>query len=1244
MKRFRNKSTSIGRRLFSLILTAVMLTVTVFASGTDISYAADTTITSMAYYSAGDGPVISASGTENASFGFVMPIFNGGAASWEDVSSDLMVYVNVNNVWTDIDEVSSFVYNSNWGHWYDSGFTGYWFVLSETTKVRLASKANPDVTLDYTLQFNQLDAVTITSMTATQGPVLTAGVTGGSGFTYPTFNGNASIVYSQVAKDLAIYIWSDDSQSWVNLDNNASSGWVYDTNWGQFTDGGGGYWFTVTETTRVRLASKANPDVYLDYTINYTVPVRNSYTLSAATETTFTANESGAIGIPLPKIDGGFPVKSELDAFVYEILINGEWVALSDTSKSGFSYKGNGYVTSSPSNQWGYWVDGIYGLWFQPIQEDMQIRIGYPVDGVAGNAINDNYVYFTFIGNPDAPRPDPVDYENINLGTADNSSIDGWNLIWNDEFNGNSLDTTKWSYQIGNGLTASGNSGWGNNELEYYTDSTENVYVSDGKLSITALKKTVTDANEGTFDVTSGRIRTVSNNSTNFSFKYGRVDFCAKLPDGAGIWPALWMLPSDTSIYGVWAASGEIDVMEARGRVTDSVCGTIHYGGTWPANKYAGEDFVFPDGQTFDSDYHVYSLVWEQDKLKWYVDGVCYYALSNDSWYSAADPSNPYAPFDQEFYILMNVAAGGWFDGGIVPDSSAYPATMQVEYVRVYQAEGDTLATYTDNSSGKDPSSGGTTPSTTQAAETTTQAAETTTQAAETTTQAAETTTQAAETTTEASVPSGNAYGILSSSSSEVTFYVNNAGFADLHYTVNDGGQINVGMNNTSGTSNYTYTVSGLSAGDTIKYFFTYQPLNEGALDTQWYTYTVPSSGTVTSTEAAEATTEAAVQTTSAVETTTESSGSGINPGSSYGMTAKGSEANFYVNNADFAIIHYMINDGEQINIGMNNTSGTSNYTYTISGLNAGDVVKYQFTYKPVDEGALDTAWFTYTVPSEEETQPSTEEETQPSTENKNNASVTFMNGSEVYSSASVEKGSTVNLPEAPAKDGSLFIGWFTDNIGTVTSVNDTILAQAFDTDTAVSQNTTLYAGWLSIPDVTIDSNDANASSNTSGFYLLGAQYRPKTDTVSAGLRFAARISSSLVKEVEALNTANANLQPSSNEDTGIGYGMVVTTANRLSGTNPLVKDVNAQYVTSGMKVCPAVKTYGSYDGYSIFTAVVTGIPESSYATNIAARMYITYVDANGIEQTYYYTETESDHNIGGAYYTNYSSVISASN
>ncbi len=688
------------KRVLSLVL-AFVVTVTMTVGSQTRDAEAATTITSMAYYSANDGPVISHSGVSEASYGFVMPIFNGGAATWTDVVDDLKVNVKVNGVWTDIDSVGTFIYNSNWGHWSDGGFNGYWFTVSETTEIQLYSVANPGVTLEYTLEFIKLDTTTITSMayySANDGPTLKPGPVGSVGFCYPIFNGNSAITYEQVADDLKVYVKTANDSDWVDIDNNAASGWIYDSNFGQFWDGPGGYWFTVSQTTEVRLQSVSS-GIYLDYTIVYEKPTRNSYTITASGATTLTADESGALGLSLPYIDGGFPYQDELDLFVYEILIDGAWVELANAAASGFSYQGNGYNKMSAWNQWGYWADYCYGLWFQPIQEDMQVRVGYPLNGVKGGDIGNNYVVYNFIGNPDAPRPDPAEFVDIELGTVGNTSLDGWNLIWNDEFDGNALDMSKWSYQTGYYLNSDpGTWGWGNSELEYYTDSTENTFVSDGKVHFRALDDPKTfpeiDPNR-VAPYSSGKIIT----QNKFSFKYGRIDFCAKLPTGNGIWPALWMMPED-SVYGGWAASGEIDVMEARGRIPNSVCGTIHFGSGWPDNKHLGGDYIFPDGSTFDDGYHVYSCIWEANKIKWYVDGHCFSVINNDQWYSSTAPNNPLAPFDQEFYIIMNLAVGGMFDGGITPNAGDIPAQMDVEYVRVYQAEGDTSGSYSDNTSG----------------------------------------------------------------------------------------------------------------------------------------------------------------------------------------------------------------------------------------------------------------------------------------------------------------------------------------------------------------------------------------------------------------------------------------------------------------------------------------------------------------------------------------------------------------
>lgn len=535
MKRLYNTESGFKQKVFSLFL-AVVLLAGVGLLPTSKVQAAGTTVTSMSYFSAADGPVISKSGVGQASYGFVMPTFNGGSATWNDVSDDVGVKVKVAGNWVDIDNAGGYTYNQNWGHWSDGGLNGYWFTLSATTEIQLFSKAN-GVTLDYTLVFQNINKTTITAMAPTQGPQITAGFTGSAGFTYPTFNNDPAVTYEAVAEDLKVYVKPVSSSTWIDIDNNAASGWIYDNNFGQFTEGGGGYWFTVTESINVKLESKTST-ANVVYTLTFNKPVRNSYVLTPYEGTTFTADAKGVIGVPLPKIDGGAPIGTELGNYVYQININGQWVAMSDSSQSGFVYAGNGYNNMSDANQWGYWADYIYGLWFQPVQEDVQIRIGYPLNGQAGGSVGNNYVNYTFIGNPDAPRPDVSDHDDIAIGTANDPAIEGMNLIWQDEFNGTALDTSKWSYEQGYYITDDPNSwGWGNAELQHYTDSTQNVFVQDGKLNIRALNDSKSFPQDPSryAQYSSGKINT----KDHLSFQYGRVDIRAKSATGNGVWPAL---------------------------------------------------------------------------------------------------------------------------------------------------------------------------------------------------------------------------------------------------------------------------------------------------------------------------------------------------------------------------------------------------------------------------------------------------------------------------------------------------------------------------------------------------------------------------------------------------------------------------------------------------------------------------------------------------------------------------------
>ena len=256
--------------------------------------------------------------------------------------------------------------------------------------------------------------------------------------------------------------------------------------------------------------------------------------------------------------------------------------------------------------------------------------------------------------------------------TADQAAPPGWKLTWSDEFNGTSIDHSKWAFETGNG-----ENGWGNNELEYYTDRPENAYVADGALHIRAVKESFNG-----FDYTSAKLLSRGL----FSQKYGRFEFRAKLPTGAGLWPALWMMPQG-DVYGSWPTSGEIDITEARGQQPDRVLGTIHYGNRWPRNQHSGETYILPHGQNI-ADFHVYTLEWEPGVIRWYVDDHLY--ETQRRWFSAKEDGgrNPWpAPFDQPFFIIMNVAVGGNFLSG-PDDTTKFPQEMVVDYVRAYEKVG----------------------------------------------------------------------------------------------------------------------------------------------------------------------------------------------------------------------------------------------------------------------------------------------------------------------------------------------------------------------------------------------------------------------------------------------------------------------------------------------------------------------------------------------------------------------------
>ncbi len=234
-----------------------------------------------------------------------------------------------------------------------------------------------------------------------------------------------------------------------------------------------------------------------------------------------------------------------------------------------------------------------------------------------------------------------------------------WNLVWEEEFTGTSLNANNWSYE-------SGNWGWGNNELQYYREGTNNVSVSGGTLKITAKEESYMGS-----DYTSARIRTINKSD----WTHGKMEARIKLPEGQGIWPACWMLPTD-NVFGGWPNSGEIDIMEYLGHQTNVAHGTVHYslGGT---HTFVGDSYVLPSGNYNDA-FHTFTIEWESGAIRWYVDGFLYHSVTE-----ASLGINPWV-FDEKFHFILNLAVGGNWPGN--PDASTvFPQTMEVDYVRVYQ-------------------------------------------------------------------------------------------------------------------------------------------------------------------------------------------------------------------------------------------------------------------------------------------------------------------------------------------------------------------------------------------------------------------------------------------------------------------------------------------------------------------------------------------------------------------------------
>lgn len=247
--------------------------------------------------------------------------------------------------------------------------------------------------------------------------------------------------------------------------------------------------------------------------------------------------------------------------------------------------------------------------------------------------------------------------------------LDGYNLFWNDEFDGDALDENAWNFEPHE-------PGWTNSELQEYTRSDENVFTRDGKLVIKAIKT----EKDGHDYYTSGKVTTQNKKD----FMYGKVVVSAKVPEGQGLWPAIWMMPTNESYYGQWPKCGEIDIMEVLGNDVKTAYGTLHYG-----EPHAEQQGTFElTDSTYADSFHEFSVEWEPGEFRYYIDGNLYHTVND--WFTgeSGGEEKPYpAPFNQTFFVQLNLAVGGTWPGNPDETTDFDKAEFEIDYVRVYQKD-----------------------------------------------------------------------------------------------------------------------------------------------------------------------------------------------------------------------------------------------------------------------------------------------------------------------------------------------------------------------------------------------------------------------------------------------------------------------------------------------------------------------------------------------------------------------------
>jgi beta-glucanase (GH16 family) len=329
-----------------------------------------------------------------------------------------------------------------------------------------------------------------------------------------------------------------------------------------------------------------------------------------------------------------------------------QYATADGTAKAGVDYMAASGTASIPAGQTETYVEvQVTGDSLRQPDQTFYMQLSSPVNCTLGTTeatatiINSDLLYL------------PTD----TAGYTTPDSYPGYNLAWSDEFNGKTVNEANWTFDLGN------NNGWGNQELEYYTQSPNNAFVSSGNLIIEARQ----ESNNG-FNYSSARLKTEGIQQ----FTYGRIDIRAKVPVAHGMWPALWMLGSNIGSVS-WPGCGETDIMELVGSNPNRVTGSMHWQNSDGSEGTFNNNYFLSSGD-FSQQFHVFSLLWQHDTVQFFVD---------DSLYvngSANNVTNGTYPFNLPFFFIFNVAVGGNWPGP--PDNTTvFPQRMFVDYVRVFE-------------------------------------------------------------------------------------------------------------------------------------------------------------------------------------------------------------------------------------------------------------------------------------------------------------------------------------------------------------------------------------------------------------------------------------------------------------------------------------------------------------------------------------------------------------------------------